>query len=161
MNNVFLQLGSNISDRIIHLENAIKIIKNEIGDIITKSKIYESAPWGITNQKKFLNQIIKITTELNENILLDKILEIEKKLGWIRVKKWGERCIDIDILFYNDAIIETKNLSVPHKLLHKRMFVLLPLSNIAPKMIHPVYNKTVEELIFECKDYKSVQEYEI
>ena len=161
MNNVFLQLGSNISDRIIHLENAIKIIKNEIGDIITKSKIYESAPWGITNQKKFLNQIIKITTELNENILLDKILEIEKKLGRIRVKKWGERCIDIDILFYNDAIIETKNLSVPHKLLHKRMFVLLPLSNIAPKMIHPVYNKTVEELIFECKDCKSVQEYEI
>ena len=161
MNNVFLQLGSNISDRIVYLENAIKIIENEIGDIITKSKIYESAPWGITKQKNFLNQVIKITTKLNENILLDKILEIEKRLGRIRVKKWGERCIDIDILFYNEAIIETQNLFIPHKLLHKRMFVLLPLSNIAPKLIHPVYNKTVEELIFECKDHKLVKEYEI
>ena len=116
---------------------------------------------GKNKTKKFLNQIIKINTKLNANILLDKILEIEKKLGRIRVKKWGERCIDIDILFYNDTIIETKNLSIPHKLLHKRMFVLIPLSNIAPKMIHPVYNKTVEELIFECKDCKSVKEYEI
>jgi len=161
MNNVFLQLGSNISDRILFLKNAIKIIENEIGDVLTKSKIYESAPWGIKKQNNFLNQIIEITTKLNENILLDKILEIEKRLGRIRIKKWGERCIDIDILFYNNTIIETKNLSIPHKLIHKRMFVLLPLSEIAPKMVHPKYNKTIEELMYECKDCKLVNEYEI
>ena len=161
MNNVFLQLGSNISDRILFLKNAIKIIENEIGDVLTKSKIYESAPWGVKKQNNFLNQIIEITTKLNENILLDKILEIEKRLGRIRIKKWGERCIDIDILFYNNTIIETKNLSIPHKLIHKRMFVLLPLSEIAPKMVHPKYNKTIEELMYECKDCKLVNEYEI
>ena len=161
MNIVFLQLGSNIEDRILYLENAVKMIENEIGNILTKSKIYESTPWGVKKQHNFLNQIIEITTKLSENTLLDQILEIEKRIGRIRNEKWGERCIDIDILFYNNSIIETQNLSIPHKLIPKRMFVLLPLSKIAPKMIHPIYNKTIEELMFECQDFELVNEYEI
>ena len=159
MNIVFLQLGSNLGDRELLLKDAITAIKNRVGDIVEFSKVYESIPWRVEGQENYLNQILKVKTTLPADKVLLIVLDIEKQLGRIRIEKWGERLIDIDIIFYNDSIIETPELCVPHKHLHERMFVLTPLHNIAPEMVHPKYNKTIEELLNMCKDTELVKEY--
>ncbi len=161
MNIVFLQLGSNLGDRQVLLDEAINEIESLIGPLINKSVIYESSPWRVEGHANYLNQLIKVETQLIPEDVLSIILSIEKTLGRIRIEKWGERLIDIDIIFYNDAIIETAELCVPHKHMHERMFVLTPLSDIAPKMVHPRYKKTVEELIEICSDKEQVVEYEL
>ena len=154
-----MQLGSNLGDRELLLKDAITAIKNRVGDIVEFSKVYESAPWRVEGQENYLNQILKVKTILQADKVLSIVLDIEKQLGRIRIEKWGERLIDIDIIFYNDSIIETPELCVPHKHLHERMFVLTPLHNIAPEMVHPKYNKTIEELLNMCKDTELVKEY--
>jgi len=159
MNIVFLQLGSNLGDRELLLQDAIVVIEERVGSVVEKSKIYESDPWRAEGQENYLNQIVKVKTELMAIDVLSKILDIEHKLGRVRIEKWGERLIDIDIIFYNDVIIETAQLSVPHKHMHERMFVLTPLHSIAPDMVHPKYNKTVEELLKQCTDTQLVKEY--
>ena len=159
MNTVFLQLGSNLGDRELSLKDAITAIKNRVGDIVEFSKVYESTPWRVEGQENYLNQILKVKTKLSADKVLSIVLDIEKQLGRVRIEKWGERLIDIDIIFYNDSIIETPELCVPHKHLHERMFVLTPLHNIAPEMVHPKYNKTIEELLNMCKDTELVNEY--
>ena len=159
MNTIFLQLGSNLGDRELLLKDAITAIKNSVGDVVAFSKVYESTPWRVEGQENYLNQILKVRTILSADEVLSSVLDIEKQLGRIRLEKWGERLIDIDIIFYNDSIIETPELCVPHKHLHERMFVLTPLHNIAPEMVHPKYNKTIEELIGICKDTELVKEY--
>jgi 2-amino-4-hydroxy-6-hydroxymethyldihydropteridine diphosphokinase len=159
MNTIFLQLGSNLGDRELLLKDAITAIKNSVGDVVAFSKVYESTPWRVEGQENYLNQILKVRTILSADEVLSSVLDIEKQLGRIRLEKWGERLIDIDIIFYNDSIIETPELCVPHKHLHERMFVLTPLHNIAPQMVHPKYNKTVEELLKICKDTQLVKEY--
>ena len=159
MNKVFLQLGSNIEPRKIFLSDAINLIKSTIGKISKISKVYESTPWGVDNQMNYLNQIIVIDSLFNENELLDKILEIEKNMGRIRIEKWGERIIDIDILFYNNEIIEKANLCIPHKHLHRRKFVLKPLNEVASDFIHPKYRLTISELLEKCEDLEIVEEY--
>ena len=159
MNIVFLQLGSNLGDRGLLLKDAITAIENRVGCIIDFSKVYESAPWRVEGQDNYLNQILKVKTTLSASEVLSIVLNIEKQLGRIRLEKWGERLIDIDIIFYNDSIIETPKLCVPHKHLHERMFVLVPLHDIASDMIHPKYNKSIEELLKICKDTELVKEY--
>ena len=159
MNIVFLQLGSNLGDRELLLNDAISAIEDRVGNIEKSSKVYESAPWRVEGQENYLNQILKVRTILSAEEVLSIGLNIEKQLGRIRLEKWGERLIDIDIIFYNDSIIETPELCVPHKHLHERMFVLTPLHNIAPEMVHPKYNKTIEELLKICKDTELVKEY--
>jgi len=159
MNIVFLQLGSNLGEREVLLQDAITAIEDIVGFVVEKSKVYESTPWRVEGQENYLNQIVKVKTELQANDVLSTILNIEKELGRVRLEKWGERLIDIDIIFYNDAFIETAELCVPHKHMHERMFVLTPLHNIAPDMIHPKYNKTVEELLQICTDTELVEEY--
>ena len=159
MNIVFLQLGSNLGDRELLLQGAIVAIEERVGGLVKKSKVYESMPWRVEGQENYLNQILKVKTELQADEVLSVILDIEKNLGRIRLEKWGERLIDIDIIFYNDSIIETAELCVPHKHMHERMFVLTPLHNIAPEMMHPKYNKTVEELFKICTDTEFVKEY--
>ena len=159
MNIVFLQLGGNLGDREQLLKDAILAVENRVGNIIDLSKVYESAPWRVEGQNNYLNQIIKVKTTLLAREVLSTVLNIEKQLGRIRLEKWGERLIDIDIIFYNNSIIETPELCVPHKHLHERMFVLTPLCDIASKMVHPKYNKTIEELLQECNDTELVKEY--
>ena len=159
MNIVFLQLGSNLGERESLLQDAIIAIEGRIGQVVEKSKVYESTPWRVEGQKNYLNQIVKVKTELLADDILSTVLDIEKELGRIRLEKWGERLIDIDIIFYNDSIIETAQLCVPHKHMHERMFVLTPMHNIAPEMVHPKYNKTVAELLQICKDTELVKEY--
>ena len=159
MNIVFLQLGSNLGERESLLQDAIIAIEGRIGKVVEKSKVYESTPWRVDGQENYLNQIVKVKTELLADDILSTILDIEKELGRIRLEKWGERLIDIDIIFYNDSIIETAQLCVPHKHMHERMFVLTPMHNIAPELVHPIYNKTVAELLQICKDTELVKEY--
>ena len=161
MNIVFLQLGSNLGNRVLLLKDAILAIENKVGDIVEFSKVYESAPWRVEGQEKYLNQMLKVKTTLLADEVLSIVLDIENQLGRVRIEKWGERLIDIDIIFYNDSIIETPDLCIPHKHLHERMFVLTPLHDIAPQMVHPKYNKTIEELWRMCKDTDLVKVYEL
>ena len=115
----------------------------------------------IGGQLDYLNQVIKIDTELDPLNLLRKILLIENDLGRKRLEKWGERLIDIDILFYNDSILETPDLCIPHKHLHERNFVLIPFNDIDAEWIHPKINKSISQLLTDCSDNSNVYEFEI
>jgi len=159
MNKVFFQLGSNLGDREQLLADAITSIEKRVGVVLKRSKIYESKPWRVEGQENYLNQVLKVETDLQAHDVLSTVLSIENNLGRLRLEKWGERLIDIDIIFYNDAIIEMEELCIPHKHMHERMFVLTPLHSIAPEMKHPKYNKTVDELLQICTDTELVQEY--
>ena len=108
MNNVYVQLGGNLGNRKGFLEKACELISEHIGTVVKKSMIYESTPWGVDNQGYFLNQVLLIKTRFNPFELLEKILEIEEIMGRIRLEKWGERIIDIDILFYDDIFLKQK-----------------------------------------------------
>ena len=151
MNNVYIQLGSNIGIRESFIAKSKEQIKANIGKIIVESSIIETKPWGNKKQNNFLNCVLKIKTDLNASRILEKSQEIEHHLGRERKEKWGERTIDIDILFFNNDIINKKNLNIPHPLIHKRDFVLIPLSEIAPNYIHPIFNKKISDLLNEHK----------
>ena len=159
MNEVYLQLGSNIGDRLDNLDQSIKIIIERIGNVLEKSSVYESTPWGVENQRNFLNQVIFVKSNFDPYTILDLVLQIEKDMGRIRIEKWGERIIDIDILFIDDLIIESENLCIPHEFIAKRKFVLQPMCEIAPGFIHPKLNKTISQLLQECIDDEKVNVY--
>ena len=161
INKVFLSLGSNVGDRIHNLSLSRSKLFNEVGKIIYNSKIYESEPWGFKLQDCFLNQIIVIETYLDSKEVLEKILNIEKKLGRIRKGKWESRIIDIDILFYNNEVINLKDLIIPHPLIQNRNFILIPLNEIAKNYVHPQINKTISQLLKLSKDKLNVFEYGI
>jgi 2-amino-4-hydroxy-6-hydroxymethyldihydropteridine diphosphokinase len=152
MINVFLLLGSNLGDRILFLNSAIARIESEIAPVLDKSPVYETQSWGKENLPDFLNQVIMLKTVLTARQVLERILNIEIKMGRKRDEKWGSRTIDIDILFYGDNVIDEPDLVVPHPELHKRRFTLSPLADIAPNLLHPVFNKTVSELKSNLKD---------
>ena len=159
MNEVYLQLGSNIGERLDNLNQSIKIITERIGNVLEKSSVYESTPWGVENQRNFLNQVIFVKSNFDPYAILDLVLQIEKDMGRIRIEKWGERIIDIDILFIDDLIIESENLCIPHEFIAKRKFVLQPMCEIAPAFIHPKLNKTISQLLEECIDEEKVNVY--
>lgn len=159
MNKVYLQLGSNIEDRILNIKKAIEEIKNNIGNIMLESKLYESSAWGVKDQADFLNKVICIETDLNPEAILYSTQKIERLIGRKKREKWVEREIDIDILFYNNQEIKKRNLSIPHPLIQDRLFVLYPLNEIAKDFIHPSYNKNISELLKNCNDKESVKEY--
>ena len=161
MNSVFLQLGSNLGERSQLLIDATVLLLERVGMIVEKSKVYESTPWRGDGQESYLNQVIELSTKYSAERVLKIVLEIETELGRVRAEKWGERLIDIDIIFFNDEIIETSDLCVPHKHMHERNFVLEPLNEIASTFIHPKYNKTVAELLKDSKDIERVDEYAI
>jgi len=152
MNNVFLLLGSNLGDRNLLLQQAIKYIEKDIGPVVKKSSVYETQSWGKTGEPDYLNRVIEIETGLQAQAILQKILAIEQTMGRKREEKWGSRVIDIDILFYNSAIINKPGLHIPHPELHKRRFTLEPLAEIAPDFIHPVLKTSSSQLKNELKD---------
>jgi 2-amino-4-hydroxy-6-hydroxymethyldihydropteridine diphosphokinase len=152
MNSTYLLLGSNMGNSTELLSNAIEQIENKIGPLLLQSNLYATAAWGNTSQPDFLNQVIKIATNLQAAETLETILSIEKKMGRIRTVKNAPRIIDIDILFFNNEIINQSDLIVPHPEIQNRRFVLTPLYEIAPQMIHPVLNKTIEQLLSQCPD---------
>lgn len=155
----YLLLGSNLGQRETNLRMARSLIENSAGGILQSSKVYESAAWGKEDQPHFLNQVIQIQTSFNPYALLEKLLWIETTLGRLRAVKWGERIIDIDILFYEDEIIQDKALTIPHPGIPKRRFTLIPLNEIAPALIHPQLNKTISQLLTTCDDKLKVWEH--
>ncbi|MGF7040566.1 2-amino-4-hydroxy-6-hydroxymethyldihydropteridine diphosphokinase [Mucilaginibacter lappiensis] len=152
MNNIFLLIGSNLGDRKLFLKQAIKHIEADIAPLVKASSVYETQSWGKTDAPDYLNQVLMLQTLLPAQVVLQKILAIENLLGRKREEKWGSRIIDIDILFYGDAIIDELNLQVPHPELHKRRFTLEPLAEIAADFVHPVLSKNILQLKNELKD---------
>jgi 2-amino-4-hydroxy-6-hydroxymethyldihydropteridine diphosphokinase len=128
------------------------LIENQIGKCINQSKLYTTKAWGNTNQNDFLNQVLIIETEFLPENCLEIILNIEQSLGRTRTEKWGPRTIDMDILFYNSAIVDNTNLQIPHPYLHLRSFTLLPLNELMPNFVHPVLKQTINDLLLHCKD---------
>lgn len=158
MSKIFLGIGSNKGDRKVFLEKAIFLISQIIGKISITSAIYETVPWGYKSKCLFLNIALVAETELNIDEVLVGIIEIETILGRKREKKdYEDRTIDIDILMFDDMVIETEKLSVPHPLMHKRRFVLMPLAEISGETIHPVFLKTIDQLLLECCDENHVK----
>ncbi|AFK03160.1 2-amino-4-hydroxy-6-hydroxymethyldihydropteridin epyrophosphokinase [Emticicia oligotrophica DSM 17448] len=149
---VFLGLGSNLGNREENLRNAIIRIRDIIGAITQESGIYETVAWGLTDQNAFLNQVIAIETSYSPIAVLHLILRIEREMGRIREVKWGARIIDIDILYYDDEMILTENLSIPHPFIQERKFVLVPLCEISPENIHPILKQTNHQLLLACQD---------
>jgi 2-amino-4-hydroxy-6-hydroxymethyldihydropteridine diphosphokinase len=152
MIDVFLLLGSNLGDRYLYMNKAIERIEHDIGPLLKVSSIYETQSWGKMDAPDYLNQVVKVQTDLPAKVILDKILNIENILGRQRKEKWGSRTIDIDILFYGQAVINEPGLQIPHPELHKRRFTLEPLVEIAPDFIHPVIKKDILQIKNDLKD---------
>ncbi len=152
-NTILLSLGTNMGHKLENLETCILAIHNNIATVVEVSKVYETPAWGFESDV-FYNCAIAIHTHKSAQKLLSEILKLEKKLGRIRTntEQYEPRSIDIDIISFNDEIIETDNLKIPHIHLQKRKFVLFPLNDIAPKWNHPKLNKTISELLISCED---------
>ena len=149
---VFLLLGTNLGDRARNLLVARELLEITVGKIIQRSSTYETAAWGKTDQSDFLNEVIEAATIKTPHELLSTIHEVESQMGRLREEKWGPRIIDIDLLLYSDCIIESENLTVPHPALHLRRFTLTPLAEIARDFVHPIFQKTIGELLSQCDD---------
>ncbi|GAB4011628.1 2-amino-4-hydroxy-6-hydroxymethyldihydropteridine diphosphokinase [Spirosoma migulaei] len=151
-----LLLGANLGDRTLTLRRAIDLIAERVGLVVNASGLYETAPWGVTDQPTYLNQVLAVETMLEPEEVLTQTQAIEQELGRIRLEKWGARVIDIDILYYDQLIWQTDTLTIPHPYLHQRRFTLVPLAEIAPAFVHPVLKKTTVELLEECEDESEV-----
>jgi 2-amino-4-hydroxy-6-hydroxymethyldihydropteridine diphosphokinase len=145
-------MGGNMGDRLANLENARAAIQEQVGNILSYSSIYETAAWGMEDQAAFLNQALMINTPFDASELLENLLKIEKAMGRIRNQPLGPRTIDLDIIFFNDQILDTENLTIPHPHMQKRNFVLTPLNEIAPDYIHPIFKKSINQLLIDCTD---------
>ncbi|WP_338873304.1 2-amino-4-hydroxy-6-hydroxymethyldihydropteridine diphosphokinase [Spirosoma sp. SC4-14] len=152
----FLLLGANLGNRIQTLQRAVGLIAERVGSVTQQSSWYETAPWGVTDQPAYVNQVIAVETDLKPDALLEQTQAIEQQLGRVRFEKWGARLIDIDILYYDQEIVLTKSLTIPHPYLHQRRFTLVPLAEIAPNFEHPVLQKTSRELLAVCEDESEV-----
>ncbi|GHT32565.1 2-amino-4-hydroxy-6-hydroxymethyldihydropteridine pyrophosphokinase [Bacteroidia bacterium] len=149
MATAYLSLGSNLGEKEQNITTAIGLLTERVGAILALSRFYETSPWGYKSENGFLNVALGIETTLPPLALLHTLKQIEVDMG--RPPKgntYQDRIIDIDILLYDDLIFESKELTIPHSLMHKRSFVLQPLNEIAPAVVHPLLNKTISELAF-------------
>lgn len=142
---IFLSLGSNLGDRLNNLQDAIRSLPPNVQPL-SQSRIYETDPWGYVDQPAFLNLVIKASTELSPKKLLAFIKKMEVVLGREEAFRYGPRLIDLDILFYDDLVLDSPDLTIPHPQLTERAFVLIPLAEVAPDLIHPVTKKTIWQL---------------
>ncbi len=154
--NVYFSLGSNIGKRRENLKMAVDFIHSKIGKIARTSHVYETAPWGKTDQDKFLNMVVMANTIYQPRDILEKITEFDREMGRTRTEKWGPRVVDIDIIFYGKRVIRDKGLEIPHPEVENRAFVLVPMMEIAPDLMHPVLGKQIDELYMECLDMSDV-----
>ena len=158
MNVVYLCLGGNIGNREVAMKQAIAMIEDRVGKVTKHSSLYETEAWGVSGQQAYLNCCICVETKLEATELMTLLLTIEKELGRERHPGQGyePRTIDLDILFFNKEHMEQEHVIVPHPRLHLRKFVLIPLNEIASNFLHPVLNKTIFNLLGECKDTSDV-----
>jgi 2-amino-4-hydroxy-6-hydroxymethyldihydropteridine diphosphokinase len=159
MNKAILLIGGNLGDRTGHLQQAVEQIDKLVGKVEKTSALYETAAWGVTAQPDYLNQALLVSTDMDAQTLLQTVLEIEHQIGRIRRQKWGARVIDIDIIFYNDAVINLPELKVPHPQMQFRQFVLVPLREIIPDWQHPVLHQTISTLLEQCTDQLPARKY--
>lgn len=157
MKKIFLGLGTNLGDREHNLREAIIKIEEHIGKVVNSSSVYETAPWGFDSEDDFLNMVVSVETELSPSEVMKKIVKIESMLGRERDQdRYSSRIIDIDILFYDDLVLKENGLKIPHRLIHERKFVLVPLCELAPDMIHPMLGKSMKVLLGECRDRSKI-----
>ncbi|HCN83368.1 MAG TPA: 2-amino-4-hydroxy-6-hydroxymethyldihydropteridine diphosphokinase [Sphingobacteriaceae bacterium] len=157
MHDIYLLLGSNLGDRKAYLSAARTHIEQQLGKIESMSSLYETASWGKTNEPEYINQVIHLRSDMTAEEVLKIIISIEKQLGRERTEKWGSRIIDIDILFYDDQIINEPDLVIPHPQLHLRRFTLAPLNELIPNFNHPLLEKSINDLYCSLKDNLAVQ----
>ncbi len=158
MNVAFLCLGGNMGDRLANLNEAKQQIMDLGCDIVSESSVYQTKAWGTEAAPDYYNQIIKISTELKADELMGKLQSVEKNMGRVRTdNRNASRTMDMDILFYNSDIINSDALEVPHPRLHLRNFVLIPLNEIAATFIHPIFKKSISDLLNDCVDSSEVK----
>jgi len=154
---IYLSLGSNLGHREQHITEALKLIQSRIGSPEKVSKIYESEPWGYTSEFRFCNCCLSLQTSLAPLPLMDLLLDIELTLGRLREGPgYSDRVIDIDMLFYGDRRMDHSRLSLPHPSMGDRKFVLAPLAEIAPDLIHPVRGISIQQMLQACPDQSEV-----
>ena len=151
MPTAYLGIGSNLGNRQENCDKALSLLTEKRIKILNRSSFYETEPWGVKEQPKFINMAVEIETDLNPEELLGTLKQIEEAIGRQQTKRWGPRVIDIDILFYNDIIMNLPELDIPHPGIKDRAFVLEPLCEIAPGKIHPVLKKNIKTLLSDLK----------
>lgn len=155
---VYLALGSNMGIRLANLKNAINNLTPQM-TVKAKSHVYETPPWGFKEQPPFLNQVVQVETYLQPEALIHHLKRLETALGRVPNFQNGPRIIDIDILFFDDLVLNSPNVQIPHPRLHERAFVLTPLADLAPDLVHPTLNKSVRMLLAGV-DQSNIQRYE-
>jgi 2-amino-4-hydroxy-6-hydroxymethyldihydropteridine diphosphokinase len=157
MHQVFLGIGGNIGNKHDNFDKVYTLIKNELGTITKSSSVYETPPWGFQSEDVFWNQVLMIETEFSPFELLQKITEIEIQFGRERENgHYKSRAMDIDILYFDELVIETETLTIPHPHLPRRLFVLVPLTEIAPEFVHPQLGFTSLKLLENCGDNSDI-----
>ena len=157
MNGIYLGIGGNEGNRLENIRMAQKKIEERIGRIVKKSSVYRTAAWGLEQQADFYNQVLYVRTKLRATQCLNICLSIEQDMGRVRGKKWESRIMDIDILFYNNDVINQAQLHVPHPHIAERRFVLAPLAEIAAHKTHPILRKKIKTLFNLCTDPLAVK----
>ena len=142
----YVALGSNLGDKEANLRRALELLIERGVEIVKTSTFISTEPYGVTDQPQFLNGVCEVRTSLVPLALLHTLLEIEQEMGRVRLRHWGERNIDLDLLLYEDVVLDTEELKLPHPDMQNRDFVLLPLAEIAPELVHPILQKSIEEL---------------
>jgi len=162
MHQVFLGIGGNTGNKHENFDKVYTFIKNELGDIIKRSSVYETPPWGFESEENFWNQVIIVETQFSPEKLLKNIAQIENRFGRERVKgKYTSREMDIDILYFDDLIMNIEKLTIPHPQISNRLFVLLPLAEIAPEFVHPLLRLNSLQMLKNCSDSSTIKKVEL
>jgi len=147
---VYIALGTNLGDRLANLHAALRSLPPAV-TVTDESHVYETPPWGYEDQPAFLNMVVKAETDLEPESLLEYLKQLEMELGREQNFRWGPRLIDLDILFYDDRVLDSPPLVIPHPRLHERAFVLVPLADVAPDFVHPVLDRSISDLLSEVE----------
>jgi 2-amino-4-hydroxy-6-hydroxymethyldihydropteridine diphosphokinase len=154
----YIGVGSNVGDKLINCEKAIsEILKADHHKLLAKSSLFKTQPVGYAFQDWFVNGVIRIETDLEAPELLRTLKAVESRLGRAETFRWGPRAIDLDILFFDDMEIHTEELQIPHPLIQNRQFVLVPLAEIDPGLIHPILKKTIQQLLSDLQEDQGVE----